>query len=70
MIRKGKSWWEFVSSADDLESGVVGQFFSEPHPDFAESEWELDESTIVKIADFLENQVREEKKEINDPKSA
>ena len=70
VIRKGKSWWEFVSSADDLESGVVVQFFAEPNPDFPESKQELDESTIVKIADFLENQVREEKKEINDPKPA
>ena len=70
VIRKGESWWEFVSSADDLESGVVGQFFAAPHPDFPESKQELDESTIVKIADFLENQGREEKKEINDPKPA
>ena len=38
--------------------------------DVAESKQELDESTIVKIADFLENQVRKEKKEINDSKSA
>ena len=63
VIRKGECWWEFVSSADDLERGEVAKFF-------AKSKRELEAADIGKIADFLEARVREEKKEINDPASA
>ena len=59
VIRKDESWWEFVSSTEDLESGAVDQFF-------AKTKRELDEESITKIADFLEKQVREEGRELGE----
>lgn len=60
VIRKGKSQWEFVSSGEDSESEKILGFITE-------SRRELDEAEVGKIAAFLENEVREEKREINEP---